>query len=88
MISSIKLFWKKDCVKCPAAKKVFTEIQECGIRCEEFDVDTVNGLAESAFYSVQSTPTIIIIDALCGEIASWRGFAPSADEIKLAIDRH
>ncbi|MGA1868123.1 MAG: thioredoxin family protein [bacterium] len=85
MVSSIKLFWKKDCAKCPAAKKVFNGLKEKNIRAQEFDMSTAEGLAEGAFYSVLSTPTMLAIDENDNEILSWRGVVPTMEEVKEAL---
>ena len=85
MVSSIKLFWKKDCVKCPAAKKIFNGLKEKNLMTQEFDMNTVDGLAEGAFYSVLSTPTMLAIDENDNEILSWRGIVPTMKEVNEAL---
>lgn len=67
----IKLFTKKDCPRCPAAKEVVK-----GLRVENFDVETVEGMAEAAFYTVMSTPAILVCDGAGKEVVGWRGEAP------------
>lgn len=78
MSEKIKVFWKIDCPKCPAAKALVTSSPNA----ELFSLDEVDGLAEAAFYGVMSTPSIIITNGDGQEIASWRGEVPSRRDIE------
>ena len=68
----IKLFVKKDCPRCPAAKHAVSELPDV----EVYDVGEVDGLAEAAFCGVLATPTVLVLDENGTEIAAWRGEAP------------
>ncbi len=57
----VKYFYKKDCPKCAAAKEVLSKFNQ--VEQDHLDLETVEGLAEGAYYSVFSTPSIIIVDA-------------------------
>jgi len=83
----IKFFTKCDCPRCPAAKKLISDLRIANrdLRIEEFDVNTVDGLAEAAFYSVMSTPSIIICDDDGKEAAGWRGETPTVKNLELKI---
>ncbi len=91
----LKLFTKKNCPKCPAAKKVVKSLltmlhRDGGTggkkpKLEKFDIDTVDGMAEAAFYMVMSTPTILLCNDGGKEIASWRGEVPSLRDLKAKI---
>ena len=62
MMKTIKLFFKDSCVACPQAKKVvedFCKEQE-EVKLELYDIETVDGLAESAYYEVYGCPTALI----------------------------
>jgi thioredoxin-related protein len=72
----LKLFWRKECKKCQPAKMACKYLEENGFEVEYYDIDTVNGMAEAAFYEVISTPTAIVVDERGNEIASWRGEVP------------
>jgi hypothetical protein len=74
---NVKLFVKDDCPRCPRAKR------ECeGLDAlEVYDVASVEGLAEAAFYGVLATPTVLIVDRTGAEVASWRGEAPGRADI-------
>lgn len=51
----------------------------------EYDVESVDGLAEASFYEVISTPSIIILDEKDNEIASFRGKVPTLDELEKVL---
>ena len=78
----IKLFTKVDCPNCPPAKKLAEEIEaEKQLMVEYHNVDEADGLAESQFYTVLGTPTIVLCDDEDNEVASWRGEVPKKKEI-------
>lgn len=83
----VKVFTKNNCPRCPAAKhvvgKATAEIGEDNITY--VDTDTAEGFGEAVAYDVLSTPTIIVLDVRDddeeNELASWRGEAPSYQEL-------
>jgi hypothetical protein len=81
-MGSVKIFTKAKCPRCPAAKEMAKNLKKEGIRVFNFELDTVDGLAEASFYSILSTPSIIIEDEQEKEMASWRGVVPSLEEVK------
>ena len=84
-MGSIKIFTKAECPKCPAAKEIGGILQQEGLQVNYYDLETPNGLAEAAFYSVLSTPTIIIEDEDEKFLAGWRGSTPTLQEIQGVI---
>jgi hypothetical protein len=78
MSEKVKVFWKNDCPKCPAAKAVVASSQ----KAELFSLDEVDGLAEAAFYGIMSTPSIIVTDGTGRELAAWRGEIPEKRDIE------
>jgi glutaredoxin len=78
----IKIFTKSECPKCPAAKEMGGILQQEGAQVTYYDLETPDGLAEAAFYSVLSTPTIIIEDEHEKILAGWRGSVPTLQEIE------
>ena len=74
---TVKLFWKEDCPKCPAAKESVLELD--GV--EYYSLDDPDGLAEAAFYSVMSTPSLVISGDDGTEVVSFRGEVPSVSEL-------
>ena len=84
-MGSIKIFTKTECPKCPAAKEIGGILQQEGLQVNYYDLETPNGLAEAAFYSVLSTPTIIIEDEDEKILAGWRGSTPTLQEIQGVI---
>ncbi len=81
----VKYFYRKDCPKCPAAKEVLAQFDK-DIQ-EHHDLDTVDGLAEGAYYQVTSTPSILITDEEGNEICSWRGEVPSSEELESILTK-
>lgn len=77
----IKLFVKDDCPRCPAAKHACEGLD--GV--EVYDVTDIDGLAEAAYHSVLSTPTVLVVDMNGAEIASWRGEAPDRSSLRSAV---
>lgn len=77
MSRKVKVFWKNECPKCPAAKALVSGSSNA----ELFNVDEVDGMAEGAFYGVLSTPSIIVTDNEGQELAAWRGEVPSKKDI-------
>jgi glutaredoxin len=84
-MGSIKIFTKAECPKCPAAKEIGSILQQEGLQVNYYDLETPDGLAEGAFYSVLSTPTIIIEDQDERILAGWRGSIPTLQEIQGVI---
>ena len=90
IMKQIKLFWQKDCIKCPSAKEVLYELEKVGnvkIKITSFDISTLEGMTEAAFHEVLSTPTTIVVDKDENELASWRGSAPTLEEIENVLTK-
>jgi glutaredoxin len=83
----IKIFTKAKCPKCPAAKEIGMELRKEGVQVCNYDLDTIDGLAEASFYSVLSTPSVIIEDEEEREVMGWRGVVPSLQEVKQYLFR-
>jgi glutaredoxin len=83
----IKIFTKAKCPKCPAAKEIGTELKKEGVQVSNYDLDTIDGLAEASFYSILSTPSVIIEDEEEREVMSWRGVVPTLQEVKQHLFR-
>jgi glutaredoxin len=81
-MGSIKIFTKSKCPKCPAVKEIGTKLKKEGVSVLQYDLDTTDGLAEASFYSILSTPSLIIEDEEEKEVISWRGVVPTIQEVK------
>ncbi len=81
-MGSLKIFTKAKCPKCPAAKEIGVELRKEGVPVYHYDLDTIEGLAEASFYSILSTPSLVIEDGEEKEIMSWRGVVPTLQELK------
>ena len=77
----LKIFWQEGCPRCPAAKRLGEELEEEGVEVLYYDVKSLEGLTEASFYSVFSTPGIIIVNNEDEEVAGWRGEVPSKEDI-------
>jgi glutaredoxin len=84
-MGAIKIFTKAKCPKCPAAKEIGIELKREGVPVLNFDLDTIDGLAEASFHSILSTPSIIIEGDDEREIISWRGVVPTLQEVKAQL---
>jgi glutaredoxin len=83
----IKIFTKAKCPRCPAVKEIGMELKKEGVPVLNYDLDTMEGLAEASFYSILSTPSIVIEDEEEKEVASWRGVVPTLREVKEHLSR-
>jgi hypothetical protein len=83
----IKIFTKAHCPKCPAVREMGVELKKEGVPVLNYDLDTIDGLAEASFYSILSTPSIIIEDEEEREVISWRGEVPTLQEVKQHLPR-
>ncbi len=81
-MGSLKIFTKAKCPKCPAVKEMGAELKNEGVPVFSYDLDTIEGLAEASFYSILSTPSIVIEDEAEREVISWRGVVPTLQEVK------
>jgi len=78
----IKIFTKARCPRCPAVKEIGKELKRDGVPVLSYDLDTIDGLAEASFYSILSTPSIVIEDEQEKEVMSWRGVVPTLQEVR------
>ena len=81
-MGSVKIFTRAQCPKCPAAKEVGKKLEGEGVSVFQYDLDTADGLAEASFYSILSTPSLVIEDEQEREVVSWRGMVPTLGEVK------
>ena len=81
------LFTQPNCSKCPTAKKLVDDLRLKlnDLQIEEYDVTTVEGLAEASFYTVMATPSILVFDDDNKKVGDWRGQAPSKEEVLKAL---
>src|SRR4030067_1192102 len=81
-MGSLKIFTKAKCPRCPAVKEIGVELRKEGVPVYHYDLDTIEGLAEASFYSILSTPSLIIEDEEEREVVSWRGEVPTLQEVR------
>lgn len=81
----VKIFYKKECPLCHNALKLNELLHRERLLVEPYNIDTPEGLAEAAYSGIFSVPTVIVVDELENEIASWRGSVPSVQDILNAL---
>ncbi len=77
----IKLFWQPNCPKCPKAKELCDELEKEGVVVERYNTAERDGLAEASFYSIATTPVILLVDDNEDVIKSWQGEMPTKKEV-------
>ena len=83
----VKVFGKPDCEFCKTTMKKFEtffgrwEIDPAKVKLDFFDMETVDGLAEGAFYSVTKIPSTVI-EQQSEVLARWDGQVPLSNEFK------
>ncbi len=78
----LKVFTKADCPNCPAAKALAKKLEENGTAVEWLNLDDEEGLSESVYFDVLSTPSLIIVDESDCEVKAWRGEVPPIDIVQ------
>ena len=82
----VQLFGIENCGKCKSTKhKVEHFITKLGVTgsvsVQYFDMETIDGRAEGAFYDVHKVPTTII-KRDGQDLARWEGVVPDSMELK------
>lgn len=88
----IKIFGKESCHLCQSAKKkvaFFLAHWNISDKVEVtyYNLDTVEGLAEGAYYNIIKIPTIILENELNETVGRWEEEIPLSEELKESLDR-
>lgn len=86
-MGTVKVFVKDGCYKCPSAKEVGAVLTKEGLDVLYYDLGTADGLAEASYYSILSTPTMIVEDQDENYLADFRGIVPTPQQVKDALSR-
>ena len=78
---NIKIFTQENCPNCPAVKAIGEKLEKEGCSISYNDIMSIEGLSESVYHNVLSTPSIVIVDDNNNELHSWRTDVPKIDEI-------
>lgn len=86
----VNVFGKNECAKCRTTKAKITHFLsrwklDKQVRVIFHDLDTVDGMAEGAFYDVNDLPVTIIM-ARGRSVARWDGRIPNSNEVRLCLD--
>lgn len=73
----LKVFVKKNCSNCPAAREVAKQFSFSNV----YEMDDNDGMAEAAFHSVLCTPSMVLVDENDRVLKSWRCHVPRPTEI-------
>jgi hypothetical protein len=88
MSIEVKVFGKPGCEFCKTTVKKFEtffsrwQIDPSQVNLKFFDMETVDGLAEGAFYSVIKIPATVI-EKGSEVLARWDGQVPLSEEFKV-----
>ena len=83
----VKVFGKPGCEYCKTTMKKFEtfigrwNIDQSQVSLTFFDMETVDGMAEGAFYSVQKIPATVI-EKQSDILKRWDGVVPLSEEFK------
>jgi hypothetical protein len=82
-----EVFGKTNCAKCQSTKKKLEHLTvKAGVRdavdLTFVDMETVDGLADGAFYDVGEVPTVIVRSPEGRELARWEGRVPLSPEVQ------
>jgi hypothetical protein len=83
----VKVFGKPGCEYCKTTMKKFEtffgrwNIDQAKVSLTFFDMETVDGLAEGAFYSVSKIPSTVI-EKESNIVKRWDGVVPLSEEFK------
>jgi glutaredoxin len=83
----VKVFGKPGCEYCKTTMKKFEtflgrwNIDQASVNLTFFDMETVDGMAEGAFYSVQKIPATVI-ERQSDILKRWDGVVPLSEEFK------
>jgi hypothetical protein len=87
MSLEVKVFGKPGCEFCKTTMKKFEtflgrwKIDPAKVKLNFFDMETVDGMAEGAFYSVSKIPATVI-ERASDVLARWDGKVPLSEEFK------
>ena len=86
---NIKVFGKQGCAKCTTTKNklnhLITKFNYNNVSLDFVDMDTVDGMAASAYNDVFKVPTTII-QKNNNTIKKWEEQVPNSEEIKQILD--
>ena len=82
-----KNFYESEMPEMSCCQRDWNGVKEGRVPVLNYDLDTIDGLAEASFYSILSTPSIVIEDEEEREVISWRGVVPTLQEVKQHLFR-
>ncbi|MFH1432844.1 MAG: thioredoxin family protein [archaeon] len=83
----IKIFTKEDCPNCPPARDLGKILEAEGLDVEYHDISTIDGLTESSYHGIMSTPSVLVIGKDGKEKTGWRSTVPDINEIRQVLGK-
>ncbi len=89
MATKIRLFGKNGCAKCKTTKNKLNhflsewKLQE--VEMQFHDLDTVDGLAEGAFYDVGNAIPVVLVEKDGRQAARWDGEVPNSQAVRMVL---
>lgn len=82
-----EVYGKQGCAKCLSTKEKLHHLvrkadAEASVAMAFVDMDTIEGLAEGAFYDVSEIPTVILRSGAGEALARWDGRIPPSIEVQ------
>ena len=86
----ISIFGKQGCGRCDTTKSKLTHFLsqwqlEHVVQLVFHDMDTRDGLAESAFYDVADKVPVTVVEKEGREVARWDGEVPDSQAVRLVL---
>lgn len=85
IVIKVKIFVKDNCPNCPRAKDLGKILETEGQSVEYHDITTIEGLAESSYHGIMSTPSIVIVKNDGAEKTSWRSNVPDISDVRQVL---
>ena len=87
---TIAVFGKQECARCKTTKNKLEHFLarwklDHNVHLAFHDLDTVDGLAEGAFYDLRDIP-LTIIENEGRQVARWDGEVPSSQSLRLVLE--
>ncbi len=84
----LELFTRESCPRCISAKILAGQLRSKGYYVTDYDLDSVDGIAEGRFHRIIATPALLLVNEQDHELANWRGEVPAFESVRQEIERH
>ena len=88
-MTKIRLFGKNGCAKCKTTRNklahFLSEWKLEGVEMQFHDLETVDGLAEGAFYDVGSAIPVVLVEKDGRQAGRWDGEVPNSQAVRMVL---